>query len=217
VKRCSAALVLVLAGCVAVPEPVITEPEPSYVEPLPVQPEPVVAVDEPLPDPLLAPVPVEPPRADGVTELIADFQRLRKLPASELSREQEAARLAFAQSRSDRSRVRLAMTLSVPGSAANDEIRALELLEPVAKNPASDLQPLAALLGSYIVEQRRLLAQLQGLQQNVNTLQQNLQASQQNVQTLQGNVQALQQKLDALKTLERTLTERRQGGAPVRR
>jgi Skp family chaperone for outer membrane proteins len=92
----------------------------------------------------------------------------------------------------------------------NDEARALELLDPVAKNAASPLQGLAFLLGSYVFEQRRLGAQVQ-------TLQQNVQGLQGNVQALQGNVQALQQKLDALKTLERSLSERREGGMTPRR
>jgi len=119
---------------------------------------------------------------------------LRRLPAAELAREQEAARNAFNQSRTDSARVRYAMTLAVPGAPGSDDARALELLDPLAKTPGASLHALAFLLTSYIQEQRRLHAQLAGLQQNVNGLQQ--------------NVHALQQKLDALRTLERSLSER---------
>jgi hypothetical protein len=204
--RAALILALALGGCVVVQEPEITaEPEAPQVVPD------AVAVIDPAPEPLPAPEPplVAPPVAPPVTkvnevaELLAEFHRLRKLPGPELVREQEAARVAFAQSRSERSRIRLAMTLAVPGSPVNDESRALELLEPVAKNSASPLQGLAFLLGAYILEQRRLAGQVHGLQQSV--------------QGLQSSVQALQQKLDALKTLERALTERGEGAAPRRR
>ena len=48
-------------------------------------------------------------------------------------------------------------------------------------------------------EQKRLEGSVQNLQQNA--------------QGLQQNIQGLQQKLDALKSLERSLLEREQGGA----
>jgi hypothetical protein len=94
------------------------------------------------------------------------------------------------------------MTLAVPG-VPGGETAALELLEPLVKNPTLSLHGLAFLLAAYIQEQRRLASQLQGLQQNV--------------QGLQQNVQGLQQKLDALRTLERSLTERESPAGPARR
>jgi hypothetical protein len=72
------------------------------------------------------------------------------------------------------------MVLSLPNSAFTDDGRALELLEPVAKNPGARLQGLAQVLSSNLQEQKKLNASVQGLQQ----------------------------KLDALKTLERNLIER---------
>jgi hypothetical protein len=135
--------------------------------------------------------------------LLNEFQRLRRLPAAELVREQESARQGFLQSRTDVARVRWAIALTVPGSAAVDEQRALELLDPLVRNPAAQLHAIAAVMSAYISDQRRLVLQVQGLQQNN-------QALQQNVQTLQQNAQALQQKLDALRTLEKSLSERRE-------
>ena len=135
--------------------------------------------------------------------LLAEFQRLRRLSPAELAREQEAARQAFNQSRSELARVRLAMAMTVPGGASGDEARALELLDPLVRNQSAALHGVAFLLSAYIQEQRRLVAQIQGLQQNNQGLQQNVQA-------LQQNVQGLQQKLDALRSLERSLTERRE-------
>jgi hypothetical protein len=160
---------------------------------------------------VLAPVPVPPPakpapevlRLQEIDGLLSDFERFRRVPPTELTREQELARQAFNQSRSDAARMRLAMALAVPGAAASNETAALEVLEPLVKNPTVPLHGLAFMLAAYIQEQRRLSTQLQGLQQNVQGLQQNL--------------NALQQKLDALRTLERSLTEREPAGTARRR
>jgi hypothetical protein len=124
------------------------------------------------------------------------------VPPAEIAREQEAARQSFNQNRNDAARMRLAMALAVPG-VPGSEAAALEVLEPLVKNPTLSLHGLAFLLAAYIQEQRRLTSQLQGLQQNV--------------QGLQQNVHALQQKLDALRTLERSLTEREPPAGAARR
>ena len=183
-----------LAGCATVTEPPpAPEPDPAaMVEPVEPPPPVVKVVPVPRPPTVMQPPPVAKP--SEVDVLLTDFERLRRLSAAELAREQEAARVAFVQSRSDAARVRLAMTLAVPGHAGSEDVKALELLDPLVRNPGAGLHGLAFLLAAYIQEQRRLAGQLHGLQQNV--------------QGLQQNVQALQQKLDALRSLERTLTER---------
>lgn len=207
-KHCGVSLTALAAfavtGCVATPEePEATTPE----EPAQVAVAPPTVKPQP---PVVKPKPVEKPaeaRLSEVDVLLADFERMRRMSAPELARELDAARLAFTQTRSDASRVRLAMISTVQGSG--DETRALEMLEPLVKNPSSPLHALAFLLSAYIHEQRRLSTLAQGLQQNVQGLQQSN-------QTLQQNVHALQQKLDALRTLERALTERGEPG-PRRR
>jgi hypothetical protein len=158
-------------------------------------------VAPPAPAPIAKPEPEpEPkrpsPEALRMTELdgiLSDFERLRRLSPAELAREQESSRQAFSQMRTDATRIRYAMALGAPG-ATGGENTALELLDPLVKNPNVSLHGIAVLLAAYIQEQRRLTSQLQGLQQQT--------------QGLQQNVQALQQKLDALRTLERSLTER---------
>lgn len=109
--------------------------------------------------------------------LLAYYQNLRGLSSADLAREQETARLAYARGRTDYNRVRYAMVLTF-----HDDARALEMLEPVARNPNGHLQPLASLLASHLQERRRL----------------------------DSNAQALQQKLDALRSLERRMIERKQ-------
>jgi hypothetical protein len=129
-------------------------------------------------------------RGDGADAgaVLAYHARVRKLPGPELAREQEAARRAYAKSRSDGNRMRYALALAVPGAPAADEARAIEAMEPVARNAASPLHGLALLVTGLLQEQRRLDAQAQGLQQ----------------------------KLDALLELERSMTGR-EGGAHKKR
>ncbi|MGH8635112.1 MAG: hypothetical protein ACRET7_13405, partial [Burkholderiales bacterium] len=121
-----------------------------------------------------------PQPASDAESLLLYFQYIRKLPGAELSREHEAARQAYARARTDFNRVRLAMVLSLPGTAFNDDARALDLCETVAKHEGGRLQGLALLLSSHLQEQKRLTASAQGLQQ----------------------------KLDALRSLERNMIER---------
>ncbi len=119
--------------------------------------------------------------ASEADSLLAYFEYSRKLTAAELGKEHEAARQAYQSARSDFSRVRFAMLLSLPGTAVTDEPRALELLDPVAKSAGAPLQRLAVLLTTNLQERRRLDA----------------------------NAQGLQQKLDALRSLERSMIERK--------
>jgi len=162
-----AGLVAALAGCGALRSIETADTEPR------------VKVDAPRP-------------ASDLDSLLLYFQHIKKLSGAELGREHDNARQGYARTHSEINRVRLAMMLSLPNTSFNDEPRALELLEPVVKNPQASLHGLAFLLSAYIQEQKRLDG---------------------NVQNLQQNLHGLQQKLDALKSLERSLTEREQGGA----
>ncbi|MGA0025110.1 MAG: hypothetical protein ACO3F9_10755 [Burkholderiales bacterium] len=134
------------------------------------------------------PASVEDARGAGVDAALAHYARLRKLPAAELAREQESARRAFNRSRTDANRVRYALSLAVPGAPSGDEVRALDALEPVARNGASTWNGLAVLVSAFLQEQRRR----------------------------DGQAQDLQQKLDALLNLERNMTGRESGGARKR-
>ena len=121
-----------------------------------------------------------PQPTSNAESLLLYFQHIRKLSGADVSREHEAARQAYARARTDFNRVRLAMVLSLPGTAFNDDARALDLCDAVAKHEGGRLQGLALLLGSHLREQKRLTA----------------------------SAQELQQKLDALKSLERSMIER---------
>ena len=207
-RAAPAVLLLVLSGCAATPE---AEPQAEAEAPTVAVAPPVVKPQPPVVKPPARepqkPAPVTEARSSEVDVLLADFERMRRMSPSELAREHDAAKLVFAQTRSDASRVRLAMIATLQGPG--EEARAMDLLDPLVKTAGATLHGLAFLLNAYIQEQRRLAVLAQGLQQNV----QGLQSSN---QTLQQNVHALQQKLDALRTLERALSERGEP-APRRR
>lgn len=132
--------------------------------------------------------PGAPRPASDLESMLLYFQYIKELPGTELGKEHDHVRQAYAKARSEINRVRLAMVLSQPNTPFNDGPRALELLEPVAKNPRASLHGLAFLLSAYLQEQKRL----------------------------DGNLLGLQNKLDALKSLERSLSERDQGSAKKR-
>lgn len=119
--------------------------------------------------------------ATDTENLLLYYEHIRKLAAADLNREHDTARLSYTRSRSDFSRIRFSMVLSLPNTAVSDDRRALELLEPVSRNQSSPLHGLAYLLASQLQERKRLDA----------------------------SAQSLQQKLDALRSLERSMIERK--------
>lgn len=166
-RALSAFLMAALAGCALMKTP--EEPAP--------------AIEEVTPEPEAAPA-----GEAGLDRLLRYFRHVRRLGGSELVREHDSVRSAFARSRSEFDRLRLAMVLSLPNTPVSDEARALDLLEPVVKNQNSDFNGLALLMSSFLQEQRRLGAAVHGMQQ----------------------------KLDALKSMERSLIEREGAGAKRR-
>src|SRR5262245_55329255 len=156
-----------LAACLLLSACHTLQPPPAVVEP---------KVHTVLPPPPPAPRPVS-----ETENLVSYYAYLRKLSGSEFAREHEAARQAYSRVRSDYNGVRLAMVVTLPNTPFYDEPRALDVLEPIAKNGEPRLSAFAGLLISQIQERRRLDA----------------------------TAHALQQKLDALKLLERSLIERK--------
>jgi hypothetical protein len=120
------------------------------------------------------------PTAADVENLVHYFGYIRTLPPADLAKEYETARQAYNRARSDNSRMRFAMLLSLPNAPFADDSRALDVLDPVLRRGNGRYYPLASMLSTNIQEQKRLNA----------------------------NVQGLQQKLDALKSLERSIIER---------
>ncbi len=115
--------------------------------------------------------------------LLADLQRYNGLSADELRREVQAVTQALTRVRSDANRVRLAVLFTLTRQTAQDDQRALQLFETVAKsNPASaSVKQLAAVLSVQVAERVRA------------------------VRDEQVRSEAALQKLEALRAMERSL------------
>jgi hypothetical protein len=118
-----------------------------------------------------------------VVELIAYAQRVAGLQPDEQQRELNASAQIFSKDRGAYGRVRLALLLSLPGTAFCDEPKAAGLLEPLASNEGTGpLQQFAGLLHVQVSERVRE----------------------------QRRAAQLKEQLDALKDVERKIIEREQ-------
>jgi hypothetical protein len=105
--------------------------------------------------------------ASDLESLLLYFQYIKGLPGAELGKEHENARQAYARAQSEFNRVRLAMVLAQPNTPFNDGPRALELLEPVAKNQQAPLHGLAYLLAANIQDLQHKLDALKSLERSL--------------------------------------------------
>jgi hypothetical protein len=118
-----------------------------------------------------------------VVELIGYAQRVAGLGADEQQRELNASSQIFSKDRGQYGRVRLALLLSLPGTAFSDEPKAAGLLEPlVSKEGTGPMQQFAGLLHTQLAERMRE----------------------------QRRATQLKEQLDALKDVERKIIEREQ-------
>ncbi len=115
--------------------------------------------------------------------LLADLQRFGSLQNEELKREFASATQALARQRTDANRVRLAVLYTLVRSSPQDDQRALQLFDNVAKSapPTSSIRHLAAVLQAQVVERQRA------------------------VRDEQQKADAAIQKLEALREMERSL------------
>ena len=213
-------LVTWLAGCATPTRPLVTltpqeefEPEvvpaPTMlveyppietVEPLPIAPVPEAAAPSvpgtntvALAAPSAAPPAAAPePNTDDqqLIVLLGDLQRYGNLSPDELRRELPVATQALAKQRSDVNRVRLAVLYSLARVNPQDDQRALQLLDNVAKGGpgSSSVKQLAVVLQVQIAERQRA------------------------VRDEQQKAEAAVQKLEALRQMERSLLRDRSRG-----
>ena len=146
-------ITLLSAGCGTpnvAPPPVSTEPPP---EPVAVAPEPEA----------------RPPARTVVSDsetLLSYVDHVRKLSAAEFSREVDTVRKLYARVRTDVVRMRYAILLTAPAAPPGEDVRAIELLDPLLKSADAGIRALATLLSTQLQEQRRA----QGLQQKLDAL-----------------------------------------------
>ena len=171
----------------AEPTRAASEPEPSP-PPAPDRNAQVAVIPPPEPAPPTPPPPqviVAEPTAEEreFAALLGDLQRYSALGVDELRRETQAMTQAIARGRGDANRVRLAVLYTLSRQSAQDDQRALQLFETVARsNPASAaIRQLATVLSVQVSERVRA------------------------VRDEQARSEAAIQKLEALRAMERSL------------
>jgi isochorismate hydrolase len=150
------------------------------VTPVPVPP--VVIVQSPAPDtPVIVPQVNE--EEQQALALLADLQRYAAETGEDLKRELAVVSQTVTRTRSDASRIRMAVLLTMPAAGPTDDARALALLDSVTGKggATSPLKQIAAILYTQIAERTRL------------------------VREEQRKTAAAQEKLDALRAIERSL------------
>jgi hypothetical protein len=177
-------LALTLSGCAVVPKPAPSEPAPSVATPTVVQ----VQVQAP-PE---VHTPAELARNEEyrqLSELLGFAQRLGQMNADEQRRELNNLNTILNRDKSIEralpARLRLALLLSQPGGAAQDDARALNLLEPyIGASATGPLKQFAVFLHGELTERGRQ----------------------------QRRADQMKEQLDALRAVERSIIER--GQAP---
>lgn len=162
------------------PPPIVNAPPPATSNTPPASRAPA---DPPAPAVTGSPPAAEPTEDQQMLVLLADLQRFGTLANDELKRELTAASQALARQRTDANRVRLAVLYTLLRTSPQDDQRAVQLFENVAKNaaPGSPVRQLAAVLQSQVVERQRA------------------------VRDEQQKADAAIQKLEALRAMERSL------------
>ncbi len=161
-RRVETALVAAaLAACVELqpPAPVQQrpEPKPAVVPPAPAPPAP-------------APVPIADEEAREVSELLGYHQRVAQLGPDDQKRELATATQGFNRERSNASRIRLALLYGMPGTAFQDDARALQLLDPVVNAGGGPLRQFAGLLHAHVAERMKTQKRADQLKEQVDAL-----------------------------------------------
>ena len=119
------------------------------------------SASEPPAKEVAVPVMVEVPAPEEMhqlSELVLDGQRVSRLDAAEQKRELTAAQKVYAGDKRDvHTRLRLGMLHSLPGTAIQDDAKALALLEPYAEagDDASLLRQFGALLYANVADRAK--------------------------------------------------------------
>jgi hypothetical protein len=181
------AMAVLCAACAPLPPlPPLPEEEarpPEVVAPAPPDPR---AEPEPAPvPPVVPPLPAPPDEAKQLAELVVAAQRFAALSLEEQKRDYNAASQLFARERTPAYRLRLALILATPGSAVQDDQRALALLEGLPAGSGA-LRQFGALLQAQVADRARAARR----------------------------ADQLKEQLDALRAVERSIIERREVPAP---
>ena len=160
-RRAAALVALALASCALVeppsttPAPVVepTAPATKPPAPAPTPPAPVVEADE----------------SRQAAELLGYYQRVAGLGLEDQKRELATATQSFNRERSNANRVRLALLYSIPGSAMQDDVRAAQLLEPIASGNGA-VRQLAGLVHAQVTDRLKTQKRADQLKDQVEQL-----------------------------------------------
>lgn len=133
--------------------------------------------------------------ANPVEEALRYYAYIKKLPATDLAKEQEAVKDAFDRRHDDFTRVQYALLLALPNTRFRDEGRALKLLEGWQREDGSGLRRFGFFLASQLAEQKRL-------EDSADALRAKLKDEQRRTEEAEA-------KLNALKSIERSMQRRR--------
>jgi hypothetical protein len=120
----------------------------------------------PTPEP---PAPVVDDESRQVSELLGYYQRVAQLGPEDQKRELATATQGFNRERTAATRVRLALLYALPGTAFQDDGRAVQLLEPVAGG-AGTLRSLANLMNAQVSERMKVQKRADQLKDQVEAL-----------------------------------------------
>jgi len=168
-----AAVLAMLAACSPLPPVAETpsEPPPAVAVPRPDKPDPQAEAG-PVTSPPLAVPPAPPPVSEEVrqlAEIVAAAQRFMTLSPEEQKRDYNAASQSFTREFSMPNRLRLALMLSTPGSAVQDDARALGLLDGLPPG-STPLRQFAALLQVQVAERNRASRRADQLKEQLDAL-----------------------------------------------
>lgn len=151
--------------------------------------------------------------AREVASLLAEYDRVLALPASEQLTAYQQAQAAFEQSPGDLQRLHLALLLALPQAPWRDDARVLQLIESIAEAPTGEASPrrnLARVLHQIVGDRLRQLRheqhKLEEAQQRYRSL---LVEKQRQLREEQRKTEELQEKLDALRKIDSDTRRRR--------
>ena len=155
---------------------------------------------------------VQPAPPSDTDQLLAYAGKLRKLDSRDAAIEREQVKATYLRDKTDFSRVKYALTLSLAAST-NDDHELIALLDPLANiAPApgaesTELRTLAQVLHTMAVERRKLREQLRESQAKV-SLARREETREGETRALRAKVDELEKKLDALKSIDRSVNRR---------
>ena len=147
-------------------------------------------------------------RTSTAEEVVAYLDRIRALSEPAVAAEAARQRQAAQQDKTDLSRIKAALALSLTSPPEEGEL--LALVDPVARKPSADpdLKAVASFLQALAADRRRLRESATAAGTRLREERRLHEAQKQRADALQERAAQLQQKLDALTEIEKSLSDR---------